>query len=58
VGVVVDAQEGGAWRPGLIGRVLWRLVKRWHPFGEDITEEMLAGIDVMVGEQRARDEAG
>jgi hypothetical protein len=49
----VGGQEGGT----LIGRALWRLVKRWHPFGEDITEEMLAGIDVMVGEQRARDEA-
>lgn len=41
----------------MIGRFLWWLLRRWHGAGVNVTEEMLAGIDVMVGEQRARDEA-
>lgn len=39
----------------MIGRFLWRLLNRAHPMGLDITPEMLAGIDEMVAEQRARD---
>lgn len=41
----------------MIGRFLWWLVRRVHGAGVDVTEEMLAGIDVMVEEQRARDRA-
>jgi hypothetical protein len=42
----------------VIGRLLWWLLVRWHGAGVDVSEEMLAGIDVLVADQRARDGAG
>jgi hypothetical protein len=61
VGVVLEPgsaeERDGLGEAVVIGRVLWWLVRRVHGAGVDVTEEMLAGIDVMVREHRERDEA-